>query len=179
GYDPRDPSSLDEPVPDYSAALTGEVRGVRIGVPTNYFFEDASPEVEAAVRRAIDALAGMGAAVVEVEGPHARYAGSAGWLIALAEAASFHQKRLRGSPELFDPLVRERLEAALFYPATDYIKSLRVRTILIDEMKEVFRRCDVMVVPGGGSVAGRLASPETAGTDVKPGSTPGAYRGGT
>ncbi len=179
GFDPMDPSAADEPVPDYSKALTGEVRGLRIGVPTNYFFEDADPEVEAGVRRAIATLADMGATVVEVEVPHAMYAGSAGWIIAMADAATYHEKRLRETPELFDPLVRERLEAAKFYPATDYIKSLRIRTILIDEMKEVFRRCDVMAVPGGGSVAGMLPSPEVAGSDVRPGSSSTPFRGGT
>ena len=66
--------------------------------------------------------------------PHAQYAGSAGWIVAMAEAAQFHEKRLRETPELFDPIVRERLDAARFYPATDYIKALRVRTLLMDDM---------------------------------------------
>ena len=178
GHDPMDPSSAEEAVPDYSKALTGDVRGLRIGVPTNYFYEDASPEVDKAVRQAVKVLAGLGAEIVDVEVPHAKYAGSAGWIIAMADAACFHEKRLKEHPELFDPVIRERLGAAKFYLATDYIKALRVRPILIEEMKNVFRKCDVMAVPGSGTVTGKLEPPETAGSDIKPGSQPTPYRGG-
>jgi len=179
GHDPMDPTTAEDPVPDYSRALTGDVRGVRIGVPTNYFYEDADPDVEASIRRAIDLLEEMGAIVVDVDVPHAHYATSAGWIIAMSEAACFHERRLRETPELFDPLIRERLEAAKFYTATDYLKASRVRTVLISEMKEVFRRCDVMIVPGSGSVAGLLSSPEVAGSDLREGREPGEYRRGT
>ncbi len=179
GPDPLDRTAADEPVPEYARVLTGDVRGVTIGVPTNYFFDGADAEEVAAVREAVDTLADMGARVVDVDVPHAKYAGSAGWIVAMAEAAAFHEKRLRETPELFDPLVRERLEAAKFYPATDYIKSLRVRSILIDEMKDVFRKCDVMAVPGAGGPTGKLPPPELAKSDVRPGSKPSEYRGGT
>jgi aspartyl-tRNA(Asn)/glutamyl-tRNA(Gln) amidotransferase subunit A len=178
GADRRDPTAARRPVPDYGAALTGDVKGLKIGVPSNYFFEHAQPEVERAVRAAIDQLKSMGATAVEVQVPHAKYAGSAGWIIAMADAACFHEKRLRETPGLFDPLVRERLEAAKFYPATDYIKSQRIRAILMEEMRDVFRRCDVMAVPGSGSLPSRLDAPEIAASDVKPGSSPSAYRAG-
>lgn len=178
GHDPMDPTTTTDPVPDYAKALDGDVRGVRVGVPTHYFFDDADPEVDRAVRDAVATLEQMGARVVEVDVPHARYAGSAGWIVAMAEAAAFHETRLRESPELFDPLVRERLEAARFYPATDYIKALRVRTILVEEMKEVFRRCDVMAVPGSGSVTGRLPSEENARSDLLPERERGDFRRG-
>jgi len=179
GVDPKDATTAERPVPEYAKALTGDVRGLRIGVPRQYFFENTSAEVEKAVRAAIARLSEMGARVVEVDTPHAKYASSAGWIVAMAEAACFHEKRLREKPELFDPLVRERLEAAKFYPATDYIKSLRVRTILKREMARVFESCDVMAVPGSGNVASKLEPPETARSDVKPGSTSTPYRGGT
>jgi len=146
-------------------------------VPTNYFF-DGNAQEAAAVTTAIDRLKDMGAKIVSVSVPHANLAGSAGWIIAMAEGASFHEKRLKEKPELFDPLVRERLEAAKFYPATDYIKSMRVRTILMDEMRRVFQSCDVMAVPGGGP-ATKLEPPERAKSDVKPGSSFTPFRGGT
>ena len=114
-------------MPDYSRALTGGVRGLRLGVPTRFFADDASPEVAAAYRAALDTLKGLGAALVDVDVPHAPYATSAGWVVAMAEAAAFHETRLRETPELFDPVVRERLDAARFYTATDYIKAQRVR----------------------------------------------------
>lgn len=178
GRDPKDPTAAHEPVPDYSTALTGDVKGLRIGVPTNYFFDNGNAEEFAAVRAAIDHLKQMGAAVVDVTIPHAELAGSAGWIIAMAEGACFHEKRLKEKAELFDPIVRERLEAATFYPATDYIKSMRIRTILMDEMHRVFEKCDIMAVPGGGP-ATKLEPPEIARSDVKPGSKSTPFRGGT
>lgn len=177
GFDPKDPTTTRDPVPDYSRALTGNVKGMKIGIPKNYFFEQASDEVQKSVRAAIQRLVDMGAVTVDVEVPHADQAGSAGWLVAMAEAACFHEKRLREKPELFDPVVRERLETAKFFTATDYIKALRVRTILMKEMERALAQCDVIAVPGG-TIATKLESPENAKTDVKPGSTATRYRGG-
>lgn len=177
GYDPKDPTTARIDVPDYSKTLTGNVKGLRIGVPTNYFFDGNSDEVNKTVRAAIKKLTDMGATTVDVEAPHAKYAGSAGWLVAMAEAACFHEKRLREKPRLFDPVVRERLEAAKFYSATDYIKSLRIRTILQNEFVRVFEKCDVMVVPAG-APASKLDPPEIAKSDVRPGSTATPFRGG-
>ncbi len=177
GADARDPTAAHEPVPDYGRALALGVKGLRIGVPTNYFFEHVNPEQDQATREAIKRLEEMGAVTVEVAVPHADLAASAGWIIAMAEGACFHEQRLKEKPELFDPLVRERLEAATFYPATDYIKAQRVRTMLMREMEAVFAKCDLMAVPGG-SPASRLPEPAVAGSDVRPGSTATPYRGG-
>jgi aspartyl-tRNA(Asn)/glutamyl-tRNA(Gln) amidotransferase subunit A len=178
GRDPKDPTTSSEPVPDYPAALSSGAAGLRIGVPKSYFFDGASAEVEGAVRGALSLLGTLGARVVEVDVPHAELAGSAGWIVAMAEASAFHEKRLRETPELFDPLVRERLEVAKFYSATDYVKALRVRTLLQNEMAHVFETCDVMAVPGSTQVASKLDDEATARSDVKPGSTSPAFRGG-
>lgn len=153
------------------------VKGLRIGVPTNYFFDGVNQQSVTAVRAAIAHLAQMGALVVDVEVPHAELAGSAGWIVAMAEAACFHEQRLKATPHLFDPIVRERLDAARFFPATDYIKALRVRSLLMGSMHRVFERCDVMAVPSG-NPATRLEPPEIAATDIKPGSTSTPSRGG-
>jgi aspartyl-tRNA(Asn)/glutamyl-tRNA(Gln) amidotransferase subunit A len=177
GHDPLDPTTTRDPVPDYAKALIGSVKGLRIGVPTNYFFENVNAQTGAAVRAAIAKLQEMGAAIVEVTVPHAELATSAGWIVAMAEAACFHEQRLKTSPHLFDPIVRERLDAARFYPATDYIKALRLRTMLMESMQRVFERCDVMAVPSG-NPATRLEAADVAGTDVKPGSVAARYRSG-
>jgi aspartyl-tRNA(Asn)/glutamyl-tRNA(Gln) amidotransferase subunit A len=179
GRDPADPSTTDDPVPDYTQALTGDIRGVRIGVPTRFLVDGLAPEVDRAYRAALKTMQGLGATLVDVDVPHAEYATNAGWIIAMAEAAAFHEQRLKTSPELFDPIVRERLDAARFYSATDYIKAQRVRTLLLQEMAVVFSLCDVMAVPAGNALPGVLEPPEAAGTDVKPGSTPARFRGGT
>jgi aspartyl-tRNA(Asn)/glutamyl-tRNA(Gln) amidotransferase subunit A len=178
GYDPKDTTSSTLPVPDYTTALMGNVKGVRIGVPSNYFFDGVNPESAKAVHAAVKTLEGMGATVVEVQVPHAELAGAAMWIIGMADGAAFHEKRLKETPELFDPVVLERLLAAKFYPATEYVKSMRVRTILMDEMAAVFSKCDVMAVPSGNPAA-KLDSPEIAASDVKPGSTGGPRKGST
>ena len=172
GADPRDPTTADHPVPDYAAALTPEVGGLRIGIPDSGFFEPATPEVQTAVREAVSLLEAEGAEVVEVEIPHAHLAGNAGWIVAMAEATSFHEKRLAERPGDLDPLVRERLEVAKFYSATDYLRALRLRTILQREMAAVFERCEVMIVPGAFSPADRLRSEAEAASDVRPGMDP-------
>ncbi len=174
GPDPADPTATSHPVPDYLRGLTGEVRGIRIGIPVSGFFEIATPEVERAVRDAVSLLAGDGAEIVEAEVPHAHLAGSAGWIVAMAEAATFHERRLAETPDALDPLVRERLEVAKFYPATDYLKALRLRTILQQEMARVFERCDVMIVPSSLSPAEPLRTPEAARSDVREGADPDA-----
>ena len=172
GPDPRDPTAADVTVPDYLAELTPEVSGLRIGVPASGFFEGATEEMQRAVHDAISLLAADGAEVLDVEVPHAHLAGSAGWIVAMAEAVTFHEKRLAEQPEDLDPLVRERLEVARFYPATDYLKALRLRTILQREMAEVFRNCDVMIVPSSLAPADPLRSPEAARSDVRAGTDP-------
>jgi aspartyl-tRNA(Asn)/glutamyl-tRNA(Gln) amidotransferase subunit A len=179
GPDPLDPSTTAHPVPDYTQALTGDIRGVRIGVPARFVADGLAAEVDTAYRAALETLRGLGARLVDVDVPHAEYATNAGWIIAMAEAAAFHEQRLKTTPELFDPIVRERLDAARFYSATDYIKAQRVRTLLMQEMAVVFTLCDVMAVPAGTALPNVLEPPELAGTDVKPGSKASVFRGGT
>ena len=170
GADPHDPTALNQPVPDYLKALTGNVKGLRIGVPANHFFDGINAETEKAVRTAITALEGMGARIVEVSVPHAELAGSAGWVVAMAEAACYHEQRMEATPELFDPVVRERLDAARFYTATDYIKSLRVRTLLMESMQTCLRAVRRDGRAGGQSrqqarLAGRRGDRRQAGFD--------------
>lgn len=149
GHDPQDPASASVPVPDYAASLTGDIKGVRIGVPSEYFFDNVQPETNAALRRAIAQFEKMGATLVDVKVRHAALCGPASWVILMSEAAAFHEKRLKKNPELFDPLVRERLEMASFSSAIDYIKALRLRTVLMEEMRRVFETCDVIALPSG------------------------------
>ncbi len=88
GYDPRDSNSVDAPVPDYVASLSGDVSGLRVGVPREYFVDGMQPEVEMAVRDAIATLSDLGAEIVDVSLPHTEYALPAYYLIAPAEASA-------------------------------------------------------------------------------------------
>jgi aspartyl-tRNA(Asn)/glutamyl-tRNA(Gln) amidotransferase subunit A len=176
GHDTNDPTSANEPVPEYGDAAAATLDGMRIGLPIRHFTEGWHPEVEKAYRAAVKTLGSLGASVMSVDIPHADLATSAGGIISMAEAAVFHEKRLRESPQLFDPLVRERLQVAQFYTATDYIKAQRLRTVLMQEVADAFKLCDVIVVPAYPRLPARQEPRETAGSDVKPGPAPGQYR---
>ena len=166
GADPRDPAASRAPVPDYTKPLGGAVKGLRIGVPTEHYFDHVHPETDAALRRALSLLRQMGALLVDVKVRNAALCGVVSSTILGSEAAAFHQKRLKTRGNLMEPLVRERLEASSFYSAVDYIKALRLRTVLMEEMRRVFKTCDILMLPAG-NAAPKLEE-EIAGTDAPP-----------
>ena len=149
GADAADPTASAEPVPDYSQSLTGNIKGLRLGIPSEHFFTHVHPETEAALRRAIGLLKEMGAVLLDVKIKDANMCGAVSSVILGSESAAFHEKQRAEQPELLDILVRERLEASTFYSAVDYIKALRVRTVLMREMQRVFESCDVLMLPAG------------------------------
>jgi aspartyl-tRNA(Asn)/glutamyl-tRNA(Gln) amidotransferase subunit A len=179
GYDPKDATSLDVPVPDYTAALTGDVTGVRVGVPREYFVAGMQPEVEAAVRAALDALAELGADVVEVSLPHTDYALPVYYLIAPAEASANLARydgvryglrvdaptlgaiyeRTRG--EGFGPEVKRRIMLGTYalsagYYDAYYLKAQKVRTLIKEDFDRAFEQVDVLVAPVTPTTAFRL-----------------------
>ncbi len=166
GPDPRDRTAAASPVPDYTKSLTGNVKGVRIGVPTEHFFNHVHPETDAALRRALSLLKEMGAVLVDVKVQNAALCGTVSSIILSSESAAFHEQRLKKQADLLEPLVRERLEAATFHSAADYIKALRLRTVLMEEMQRVFQSCDVLMLPAG-NAAPKLDA-EVVGSDVPP-----------
>jgi aspartyl-tRNA(Asn)/glutamyl-tRNA(Gln) amidotransferase subunit A len=147
GHDPLDPASVDVPVPGYAAGTTGNVRGLRIGVPTNYFFDHVQPDVEASVRAAVEVLVGLGAEVREVTIPYPEQVLAAEWGIVLPEAAAYHQEALRTKAELYRPETRMQLEVGELVLATDYIKALRMRTLIQRAWAELYREVDVVAAP--------------------------------
>ena len=149
GPDPKDRTAAAKPVPAYSRSLNGGVKGLRLGVPGGYFFENVHPETEAALRRANSLLQDMGAVLVDVNVPDAAICGAVSSIILGSEASACHEKHLKQSAGLLDPLVRERLEVGTFHSALDYIRALRVRTVLMEEMQRVFSTCDVLMLPSG------------------------------
>lgn len=149
GADPLDDTAAATPVPDYATALTGGVKGLRMGVPGEYFFEKVHPETDAALRRAIGVLKDLGVVVVDVKLHNAALFSPVSSVILSAESAAFHSRRLKEKGGLLDPLVRERLEAGTLHSAVDYIKALRMRTVLTEEVRQLFRACDVLMLPAG------------------------------
>lgn len=147
GYDPRDPGSVDIPADDYMSALGKDVKGMRIGVPKNYFFDNVDPEVEAHVRAAIDAFAAEGAIISEVEIPYPDQIMGVEFAIILAEASEYHRWMLRNGPDLYEEDVRVLLEAGEFLPATKYLQALRIRQLMQREWAKIYEGIDVMVAP--------------------------------
>lgn len=149
GYDPRDSASIDHPVPDYSEALDGEVNGLTIGVPRNYFFDLIDEEVESNYRAAIDVLREAGVNVREIELPHPEQYMAIEYGLLVAEASQNHQETLRSNPDGYEEDVRALLEAGEFMLATDYIKALKGRTIIRNSWQQMFRdeQLDAVIAP--------------------------------
>ena len=101
GPDPLDPHTKDVAVPDYTADLTGNIRGVKLGVPTNYFNEDVQPAVAEAVAKAIKQMESRGAKTIPLAIPDLDGVLDCMLAIAMSEAAVYHQTSLRATPELF------------------------------------------------------------------------------
>ncbi|MGY1731348.1 amidase [Geodermatophilus sp. SYSU D01045] len=147
GFDARDPGSAREPVPDYTADLDAGVGGLMLGVPANYFFDDVDPEVEAAVREAIGVLEAQGARLREVEIPYADQMMAVEFGVLVPEASAYHQEMLRESGGLYTDDVRVFLEAGETVLATQYIKALRVRTLVQQAFRRAFEGIDALVCP--------------------------------
>ena len=160
GYDPKDPASANEPVPDYAAALTGDIRGLRIGVPKELFEVPIDSEVERTVRRAIETLGELGATVTEVSWPMYHQSGSAGTTILVAEATAYHADLVRAKgPQLYPP-VRMRIESGFFLSAADYVQAQRVRALFSRETLALFNEVDVLAGPTEPITAPRIGTTE-------------------
>ena len=149
GYDPKDPSTVDVPVPDYRKALTGDVKGLRAGVPKQYFFEGVEPEVEQAVRKAIQILEGLGMVIEEVPLGHIDYAVASWWGIFASEGAAIHPPYLQDATEDY----LELIAPGYFLPATILVKAEQARRLISDEMNDIFRQVDVILTPTSRIVA--------------------------
>ncbi|MFD1678081.1 amidase [Alicyclobacillus fodiniaquatilis] len=162
GYDPKDESTVDLPVPDYAAALQGGVKGLRIGIPKQYYFEAVDVEVEQAVRAAIDVLCELGAETVEVSLPMMKYAPGAEWAICLSETAAIHDDWIRVRPDDYAPDVRLMIEAGKHIPAASYLQAQRVRHLIHQDFMAAFSQVDVLVTPTLPHVAPRIGYQDEA-----------------
>jgi aspartyl-tRNA(Asn)/glutamyl-tRNA(Gln) amidotransferase subunit A len=161
GFDARDPGSADVPVGDYLVELEQGVKGLRIGVPRNYFFEHIEPEVEATVRAAIATLEKEGAQLVEVEIPMAELIPAIEFGLCMPEASAYHRTTIRERAELYEPDVRTFLEAGMMIPAVDYIAALRQRTLIQAAWRAMFEAngLDALIGPAVAAVAMRRDQP--------------------
>ncbi len=181
GADPLDATCTSHPAPDYEAALTGDIRGLRIGVPREFFVDGMQPEVEAAVRAAIEVLREQGAGVHEISLPHTPYALPVYYLIAPAEASAnlarfdgvryglrvsgesyFDElERTRGAG--FGPEVRRRIMLGTYalsagYYDAYYKRAQQVRTLIRRDYQQAFEHVDVIAAPTTPTVAFKIGA---------------------
>lgn len=176
GHDPRDGTSAPFETPDYTTALTGDIRGLRIGIPREYFVEGMEPGVESATRTAIEVLRDLGAILVDVSLPHTRYALPTYYIIAPAEASAnlarfdgvrygfraegetmweqIEQTRGQG----FGPEVRRRIMLGTYalsagYYDAYYRRAQQVRTLIKRDFEQVFTQVDLLAAPTSPTVA--------------------------
>jgi aspartyl-tRNA(Asn)/glutamyl-tRNA(Gln) amidotransferase subunit A len=164
GHDRRDPASLDELTPDFTAELNAGAAGTRIGVDYKHLFDDAiDAEVHALVTQALDGLRDQGAEIVEVECPAIALAVPIGWTILLVDASSWHRQLLERHSSSYHPATRQLLELGLLLPAATYAQAQRARTRVCRDVRELFERerLDALAAPTMSRPAAAAASTES------------------
>ena len=137
-------------MPDYSASLRENLRGVAIGLPRHYFFDpdpSVSPEVVAVVEKAVTELEGLGASVRDVSLPSLDYVRAANSVIMVSEAYAYHEPNLKSRPQKFGDIVRTRFRTGGLLSAGDYLQAQRARTWARREFAAVMRTVDLLVTP--------------------------------
>ena len=183
GADPMDSTAAAVPVPDYLASLGGGVKGLRIGIPREYFIDGMDPEVEQAVRAAVEVLRALGAQTEDVSLPHTEYGLAAYYLIGPAEASSNLARydgvkyglRVSGRDLVemssktraagFGREVKRRIMLETYALSADYYdayygQAQRVRTLVARDFKAAFGRVDAIVAPTTPGVAFRIGEKE-------------------
>jgi len=171
GRDEMDSTSVNEEVPDFSKALVEDVKGLKVGIPKEYFVKGMDPDVEKTVREAIDKLKELGAEIVEISLPHTDYAISTYYLISPAEAATnlarydgvSYGERAEDAADLVEMMTKTRTQylgeevkrrimignyalSAGYYDAY-YLKALKVRRLIKEDFDKAFEQVDVIVCP--------------------------------
>ena len=171
GYDERDSTSVNMEVPRFTGSLTGEIKGLRIGIPKEYFISGIDPLVKERVDEAIGVFRGLGADTVDISLPHTKYAVSCYYIVAPAEASSnlarydgvHYGHRSKDDSDLIRMYVASRNEgfgaeakrrillgtyslSSGYYEAY-YLKALKVRTRISDDFREAFKACDCILTP--------------------------------
>lgn len=180
GRDEMDSTSIDKEVPDYTKSLVQDVKGLKIGLPKEYFVKGMDPEVEGAVKAAVKQLESLGAEVVEISLPNTDYAISTYYLIAPAEAATnlarydgvSYGERAEDAADLVEMMTKTRSQylgeevkrrimignyalSAGYYDAY-YLKALKVRRLVKEDYDKAFKEVDVIICPAAPSVAYKI-----------------------
>ena len=178
GYDPGDSTSVNQPLPDFTAALGQDIKGLRIGIPKEYFTSGLNQEVADAIRAAVSSLTSLGAEIVEISLPHTEYAVASYYVIAPAEASSnlsrydgirygyrasnpsdLHDLYCRSRSESFGAEVQRRILIGTFvlssgYFDAYYLRAQKVRALIAADFKNAFeRKCNLIACPAAPTTA--------------------------
>lgn len=150
GYDPRDPASANVAVPDFTAGLTGDLKGLRIGVLRQFYEHDnpADADVALAFEDALRVLRDLGAEVVEAPAisPMGDFIASA-FVMSRSEAYAIHESTLQTDPDMLGSLARQRILPGAMFSAVDYIQAMRRRAELTAELARAMQDIDLLVLP--------------------------------
>lgn len=172
GYDENDSTSVPEDVPDYTKALNGDIKGLKIGIPKEYFdVEGIDDDVQQAIQNAIDTFKAAGAEFIDISLPHSKYAVAAYYVIAPSEASSNLARydgvrygvRAKNHSDLLEMYEQSRSEglglevqrriiigtyalSSGYYDAF-YKKASQVRTLIMDDFKKAYEKCDIILSP--------------------------------
>jgi aspartyl-tRNA(Asn)/glutamyl-tRNA(Gln) amidotransferase subunit A len=161
GADPADPTAVAEPLPDYTAATNGSIRGLTIGVPTAFYVDDLDAEVAGALDATVALLKGEGVRIVQVELPDQRQLTAACQLVLAVEAAAFHKRWMIERPQDYGPQVLMRLQNGLAIPGVSYLEAMRWRGPALAAHIAAVAGVDAMVAP-----VAPVAAPTIAESDV-------------
>jgi aspartyl-tRNA(Asn)/glutamyl-tRNA(Gln) amidotransferase subunit A len=166
GHDPQDATSRNLPVPNFSARLGEDLKGMKLGLPKNFFFDVVTDDVEQRVHEAIDIIRELGAEVVEVELPYVEYSRSV-WLMMAVETAVTHEHLLRDRrADISEDLVLGML-AGQFIPAHQYIKARNLQRLVKEGFAHAMKEVDVIVSPTSPAVAPKIDAAAITIKDVE------------
>lgn len=180
GYDRRDSTSVNREVPKYTESLNKDIKGLKIGIPKEYFIEGISKGVKRRVEEAIGVFKDLGAQTIDISLPHTKYAVSCYYIIGPAEASSnlgrydgvHYGLRSEKAPDIIDMYINTRNEgfgqeakrrillgtyalSSGYYEAY-YLRAQKVRTKISDDFKEAFKKCDVILTPTAPTTAFKI-----------------------
>jgi aspartyl-tRNA(Asn)/glutamyl-tRNA(Gln) amidotransferase subunit A len=148
GHDPKDPTSSREPVPSYESAMDGDLRGLRVGVPTKVFLDGADEPVVAAMEAALRVLTERGAVVSRFGLPLMDAVAAYGGIVSRVEAAPIHAEWMRSDPQAYGAHISARMYPGYAIPAAYYVEALSRRGPILKAFADaVFSEVDVLVTP--------------------------------
>jgi len=164
GFDHDDPGSIPSDPVSYNESLERDIRGIRVGVPTSFYFEEIDPEITERVTDALDLLSQLGAQIVEVKLPGAAEARDLTSLMLGTEAYAIHRGRLETQSDLFGDDVRRRLLLFQGVTGAEYAVALQQSRVWRRTLEDVFGRVDTVISPAFGVVAPRIEDAEMVET---------------